>query len=232
MEEYDGSIYSGVFEVNCGSSGKILCHELTIPGTPTIRHGNASDGKQALKDYTPGPQVQHDGHDYDALKRFAELHLGPPCTPTSLNGCRKEEQALFEEVQRQPLEQLEARIKELKATFREKEKQLKRRCRKFDERQDVFDRELKEFKSEKSLYTKAAKQIEDKVSEKQRLKHEAKTKMMQDKSEALEQRRISLLQDRDDISKERWALDAEIRSSGLRIIKLIRDSRASDGSEL
>mmetsp|Transcript_171283 Transcript_171283/g.544107 ORF Transcript_171283/g.544107 Transcript_171283/m.544107 type:complete len:106 (+) Transcript_171283:69-386(+) len=92
--------------------------------------------------------------------------------------------------------------------------------------------ELKEFKSEKSLYTKAAKQIEDKVSEKQRLKHEAKTKMMQDKSEALEQRRISLLQDRDDISKERWALDAEIRSSGLRIIKLIRDSRASDGSEL
>jgi len=223
MLDYEGSLYSGVYHVDCHGTGASLCQEFKIGHTPELRYGNASDGKKSMKKYSGSME-------YKGLKKFAKKVLGPVCSMSSLQHCTAQDRELGKRFKEMPLTEMKQDVHKLQQGFKEKEKQLKLKRAPFEEAQDLFQAELKEFKSEKKVFEKAGKKLERKsgspVTEKERAKHKQNEAKMKAKAEELEARRQKLAQEREALQLERQALDAEVRSSGLRLMQSIAAKQA------
>lgn len=239
MNDYVDSTAAGVYEVNCDGRGKTICNHFRITGYPTLKYGNASRGGAAgqngFGDFPLDHSKDDGGRNYEALRRFAEKHLGPPCTPAGVEHCGEGERRLIEDFAKRSNEELSKDIAALTSQFFDKDKKDRKNKAKFDERHNDFQRELKELKSEKALFLKTSNKFNDNLAKstaREKAKQEEKAKKMQVKVDALDQRRQDLLAERDALDAQREALDTEMRQSGLRLMKLIVSSRKAPEEEL
>jgi len=101
MAEFKDSKTALVGDVDCTAGGKELCNEVGVRGYPTIKYGDPSD----LQDYKGG-------RSFNDLKGFAELNLGPTCSPGNLELCDAEKKAQIEGFMKMPAADLKAKIDE------------------------------------------------------------------------------------------------------------------------
>ena len=88
MEEVNDSETQLIADVDCTANGKDLCDANGVRGFPTLKYGDPS----SLEDYKGG-------RDYDSLKKFADEHLKPMCSPTTIDLCDADKKAEIEKYQ-------------------------------------------------------------------------------------------------------------------------------------
>merc|ERR1712054_29300 len=101
MGEFKDSATILIADVDCTASGKALCDQVGVRGYPTIKYGDPAD----LQDYKGG-------RSFKDLKGFADLNLGPTCSPGNLELCSAEKKAQIEEFMKMPAADLTAKIDE------------------------------------------------------------------------------------------------------------------------
>mmetsp|Transcript_68994 Transcript_68994/g.108801 ORF Transcript_68994/g.108801 Transcript_68994/m.108801 type:complete len:213 (+) Transcript_68994:48-686(+) len=100
MEEFEGSPFVLVADVDCTAGGESKCQEVGVRGYPTIKYGDPDD----LQDY-------NGGRSFADLQKFAQ-GLGPSCGPANLDLCDEEKKKLVEEYMALDSTKRESMIKE------------------------------------------------------------------------------------------------------------------------
>ena len=114
MDAFADSKTALVADVDCTAEGKPLCDANGVRGYPTIKWGDPS----ALEDYKGG-------RDFDSLKKFADEHLKPICSPANIDLCDDEKKAEIEKFSAMSAEDLDAAIKEKEAEMEKAEEDFK-----------------------------------------------------------------------------------------------------------
>jgi hypothetical protein len=192
MDDYAGSMHAGIYDVDCTAGGKDLCEEVGVSGYPTIKYGDPSD-KKDLKAY-------EGGRDLESLKKFAEENLAPLCGPASMDACTDEEKTMLEGFLKRPAADLLAEAKKLDKDLGAKQKNLDKKSSKHKEKKAEFLEDEADH----------AKSKPKKGKEKQHEEKMTKTKARRDKLEA----------ERDVLKKEQEHLDDEVKTSGVKLMKL------------
>merc|ERR1719394_35476 len=100
MAEFEGKEGVLIADVDCTTSGKLLCEKVGVQGYPTIKYGDPNN----LEDY-------EGGRDLKALKAFAKENLGPTCGPANLDLCDDDKKAQINKFMAMSATDLSAAIK-------------------------------------------------------------------------------------------------------------------------
>lgn len=221
-EEFKTSKHAGVYDVDCTAEGKDLCEKIGVSGYPTIKYGDASS-LENLKDYSGG-------RDFEALKKFAEENLGPVCGPKDLDACDEMERALVERFLGMHVAELDSEIGKLDKDFSARQKKFAKKKRKFDEKYKEFKDELKDHKSDLKAHEKTGKKLEQnvKATKAEKDKFAKQTKKMSDLSAKFDKKEVDIESEKAVFDKEQGDLDAEIKTSGLKYMKIVRTQKKKD----
>lgn len=219
-EEFKDSKFSGVYDVDCTADGKALCEKVGVQGYPTIKYGPANDFDKLVK--------YEGGRDYESLKKFAEENLGPTCGPKALDACSDEEKKHIEEFSARPLAELEAELKKLTKDQDDKDKKYNKKRRKFDEKDKEFQDEYKEYQADKRNNDKAKEKLEknEKATKSDKSKQAAKDKKLDAQGAKMDKKKESFDKDRKEHDDKKDALDAEVKDSGLKLMKVVKESKS------
>lgn len=211
--------FPGVYDVDCTADGKELCEKVGVQGYPTIKYG-AADDLDSLQNY-------EGGRDFDALKKFAEENLAPLCGPQALDACSDEEKKQIEQFSAKPLAELEADLKKIAKDLDDKEKKYNKKRRKFDEKDKEFQDEWKEYQADKKSNEKAKGKLDknDKATKADKSKQAAKDKKLEAQGAMMEKKKDGFDKDRTKQLEKKDALDAETKASGLKLMKVVKESR-------
>ena len=103
-EEFKDSKRVVIADVDCTAAGEPLCSRFKVEGFPTLKTFSPTDTKG--EDY-------EGGRDLDELREHAKT-LGPGCSPVTKDECSAEELTALKALMKQPAEELEAEITEVK----------------------------------------------------------------------------------------------------------------------
>merc|ERR1719394_168190 len=101
MAEFEGKEGVLIADVDCTTSGKLLCEKVGVQGYPTIKYGDPNN----LEDY-------EGGRDLAALKAFAKENLGPTCGPANIDLCDDDKKKQVDAFMAMSASELDAAIQE------------------------------------------------------------------------------------------------------------------------
>ncbi|CAE8700402.1 unnamed protein product [Polarella glacialis] len=191
IADFSDSKHAGIYDVDCTVETD-LCDQAGVSGYPALKYGDPSDLK-ALKPYEGERTLE-------SLQKFAEENLGPICAPGSLDACSPEDRELLEGFLKRTADELTGVVKKLERKFGDMGKALTKKSFKLNEK-------WVEFKEDEDEHSK----VKPKKGEE---------KQQADQTATLGKSRAKLQAEQDTLDKAAAALKEEIKSSGLKLMKL------------
>mmetsp|Transcript_70250 Transcript_70250/g.121718 ORF Transcript_70250/g.121718 Transcript_70250/m.121718 type:complete len:211 (+) Transcript_70250:232-864(+) len=184
-DDFAGSKSAGVFDVDCTGEGSSLCEEVGVSGYPTIKFGDPSDKK--------GLQVYEGERDYNALKSFADDHLGPVCRPGDLDACGPKDREILEGFLKLTPEQLLADYKKAAKDQKDKDKKIIKRRNKYQDKKEQLKEDEKDYlnvkvkKGKEEEHKKKGQKLKDrkKKLEEEEVKMQEETKKFEENAKTL-----------------------------------------------
>lgn len=228
IHHYSAIETTGIYIVDCGGDGRLLCQQAGVEDYPAFRYGNPVLQVGRLHPYQGSKELRE-------LKKFGKQQFPLVCAPGRRDKCTPEQKTVLGRYLSAPAAALTEELKSTEAVLKEKWKRFSREKSDIDDARKTLKQEIKEFNGEQDMYMKAKKKFDKKAakaSNAQKARQAEKDRAMLERAQVLKKRQTSMEEEKISWQHRQSDLETEYDTSGIMLMRLVMAHRRKDRSEL